>query len=424
LRPLDRFSTLLRAMGMARTPLIEALFQGNAVQDRAWYYMDRRGQRQGPVADTDVVATYRRGDLLRDGLVWREGMPQWLPLAQVENDLGIGPSDHPAAPPPLPEGPRHLAMAAATHSRSVDRNDIVYAGFVRRFAALLLDNLILAVPLWLIAILLSIPLGLSSSNSGDRVSAMAQGVYYLLWLIASPLYFAGQESSAHQATLGKRALGIKVTDDNGQRLSFSHALGRWFATALSYLTFYIGFLMAAFTERKRALHDMVASTLVVDRWAYTEFPERQQRSPSGCLIAFIIGFLLVIPVTAILAAIAISQYQDYVIRSQVSEGSALADGVKTAVAEFVNNTGRFPNSNASAGLAAPGSISGQYVSAVNIASAPGQVQATMSGFKANTAIYDKVLIFSAITQAGSIEWHCKSTSLKQKWCASSCACSG
>ena len=58
------------------------------------------------------------------------------------------------------------------------------------------------------------------------------------------------------------------------------------ATAsLSYLTLYIGFLMAAFTERKQALHDMVAGTLVVDRWAYTEHPELQRRGLGGCVIA-------------------------------------------------------------------------------------------------------------------------------------------
>jgi type IV pilus assembly protein PilA len=80
----------------------------------------------------------------------------------------------------------------------------------------------------------------------------------------------------------------------------------------------------------------------------------------------LIELMIVVAIIAILAAIAISQYQDYVIRSQVSEGSSLADGVKTAVGEFFNNYGRFPNSgsnaqNVSLGLAMPGSIVGSYV---------------------------------------------------------------
>src|SRR6478672_4279027 len=98
----------------------------------------------------------------------------------------------------------------------------------------------------------------------------------------------------------------------------------------------------------------------------------------------LIELMIVVAIIAILAAIAISQYQDYVIRSQVSEGSSLADGVKTAVGEFVNNRGVFPDSNASAGLATDSSISGQYVSAVNIAdSATGVIKATYNGAKAN-----------------------------------------
>ena len=80
----------------------------------------------------------------------------------------------------------------------------------------------------------------------------------------------------------------------------------------------------------------------------------------------LIELMIVVAIIAILAAIAISQYQDYVIRSQVSEGSALADGVKTAVGEFVNNRGYYPAANSSAGIATSTSIKGEYVSEVNV----------------------------------------------------------
>jgi len=139
----------------------------------------------------------------------------------------------------------------------------------------------------------------------------------------------------------------------------------------------------------------------------------------------LIELMIVVAIIAILAAIAISQYQDYVIRSQVSEGSSLSDGVKTAVGEFVNNKGKFPPSNISAGLASKASIVGNYVSQVDVSNGP--VIATFSSTaprKANTAISGLTLTFSPITSAGSITWNCKSTVLKQKWCASSCNCSG
>src|SRR6476620_11712917 len=98
----------------------------------------------------------------------------------------------------------------------------------------------------------------------------------------------------------------------------------------------------------------------------------------------LIELMIVVAIIAILAAIAISQYQDYVIRSQVSEGSALADGTKTAVAEFYQNRGSFPTTNASAGLALATEIKGEYVSSVDVnAGAPGIVGAAYQGGKAH-----------------------------------------
>ncbi len=69
-----------------------------------------------------------------------------------------------------------------------------------------------------------------------------------------------------------------MTDLAGRRIGFGRALSRWLAALLSYLTLYIGFFMAGFTARKQALHDYVAGTLVVDRWAFSEHPERQRRN--------------------------------------------------------------------------------------------------------------------------------------------------
>ena len=143
----------------------------------------------------------------------------------------------------------------------------------------------------------------------------------------------------------------------------------------------------------------------------------------------LIELMIVVAIIAILAAIAISQYQDYVIRSQVSEGSSLGDGVKTAVGEFVNNYGRFPNgtgngANVSLGLAIPASINGNYVASVGTTG--GVIVAHYSsdnGFTANVAINGQALQFSPITQAGSIKWTCKpadSATLRAKWLPASC----
>jgi type IV pilus assembly protein PilA len=141
----------------------------------------------------------------------------------------------------------------------------------------------------------------------------------------------------------------------------------------------------------------------------------------------LIELMIVVAIIAILAAIAISQYQDYIVRSQVSEGSSLADGLKTAVAEFVNGRGRFANgsgatANVSYGVASAASITGSYVSSVGITG--GVITAhysSQNGFKANTALNGQTLSFSPVTHAGSIEWVCnKSNTLAEKYVPSIC----
>lgn len=79
------------------------------------------------------------------------------------------------------------------------------------------------------------------------------------------LYFALMESSAYQGTLGKMALGIRVTDLDGGQIDFGRATGRYFAKILSFITLMIGYIMAAFTGKKQALHDIIAGTVVLMR---------------------------------------------------------------------------------------------------------------------------------------------------------------
>ena len=135
----------------------------------------------------------------------------------------------------------------------------------------------------------------------------------------------------------------------------------------------------------------------------------------------LIELMIVVAIIAILAAIAIPAYQDYTIRSQVSEGPVLADGAKTAVAEFFQNSGRFPPNNQSAGLATAASIKGQYVSSITIGNATGLITAAYGGVKASQKIpASSTLVLSPITNAGSIQWVCKSTTLAPKYMPSSC----
>jgi type IV pilus assembly protein PilA len=131
----------------------------------------------------------------------------------------------------------------------------------------------------------------------------------------------------------------------------------------------------------------------------------------------LIELMIVVAIIAILAAIALPAYQDYVIRSQVSEGAVLADGAKTAVAEFYSNTGRPPQTNESAGLAADTSIIGKFVDDV-LVGGTGQITATYSAqgtFRANTKIDGQQLIFSPTFSGGSTVWTCSSPGLPTKY---------
>ena len=86
---------------------------------------------------------------------------------------------------------------------------------------------------------------------------------FLIRTVLNWLYYALLESSAWQATLGKKALGLEVTDMQGLRIRFGRATGRFFAKIISSIILFMGFIMAGFTEKKQALHDMIAGTLVI-----------------------------------------------------------------------------------------------------------------------------------------------------------------
>lgn len=118
----------------------------------------------------------------------------------------------------------------------------------------------------------------------------------------------------------------------------------------------------------------------------------------------LIELMVVVAIIAVLSAIALPAYQDYVVRAQVAEGVNLSNGARMAIAVYYGDTGEFPADNAEAGLAPAGSITGSYTESVTIDGA-GNISVLFGG-RANAKLQGEVLNFSASDNGGSLRWEC------------------
>jgi uncharacterized RDD family membrane protein YckC len=225
-------------------------------------WIGRDGERHGPYPEAEVRQWLREGKMSGADLGWREGLADWQPLSVLMPDAVPGDAPAAATPPPPPT----IAQAPS------------YAGFWKRVLAYLIDAIVLYIPNMLIDRALGgaraqAALEQTLSNAvGDLPQMLAayQHYYTLMWpamllgALLAWLYFAACESSRWQATLGKLALGVHVTDLHGQRISFPRALGRYGAKIISFMIIFIGVLMVAWMPRKQGLHDLMAGTLVLN----------------------------------------------------------------------------------------------------------------------------------------------------------------
>ncbi|MGA8144850.1 MAG: RDD family protein [Candidatus Acidiferrales bacterium] len=188
--------------------------------------------------------------------------PSARPSPPAPTPVSPAPPAHtPSYTPPVPQQPAPYGWQTA-------RPHIAYAGFWLRFVAYIIDSLILGAVVG-VGIFLPFLGGTLRTFGGDNpwqlYTSMARPLVAirLLGLMAGWIYYALMESSGWQATLGKKVLGLKVTDLAGNRISFARASGRFFGKILSGMLLLVGFMMAGFTERKQALHDILAGCLVL-----------------------------------------------------------------------------------------------------------------------------------------------------------------
>jgi uncharacterized RDD family membrane protein YckC len=154
----------------------------------------------------------------------------------------------------------------AMQSFSVSPSD--HAGFWKRFAAHIIDMLILDCFVLIVFVTLGSMIGLSldAIGAGEPIIVITLVLFAIVFgLIPHWLYYTIFESSSRKATPGKMVLGIVVTDLRGDRISLARANGRYWCKYVSKMLLYIGYIIAGFTENKQALHDIIAGTLVENR---------------------------------------------------------------------------------------------------------------------------------------------------------------
>ncbi len=179
--------------------------------------------------------------------------------------------------PPAPGAgmPQAGYAAAPAGANAAARPTVAYAGFWLRVVAAIIDGILIGIPMvpFYIAIFASmLPELRPTQNPFELLPIILPRLFILMviMLVASWLYWGLMESSAWQATLGKKALGLKVTDLEGRRATFGRTSGRFFAGRgagmfpyVGGLYFLISCICAGFTEKKQAIHDMIASCLVI-----------------------------------------------------------------------------------------------------------------------------------------------------------------
>ena len=186
-------------------------------------------------------------------------------------------------PPPMPVYPQ----AAGNYG------PVNFAGIGARFIAALIDGVVIGIPIGIISTALSAMMAArvihrtsrdTSFNPGMAAEAMGTffagfGFIMILSVLLSWAYFAMMESSTWQGTLGKKAMGLRVTDLNGSRITLGRATIRLAVKAFLSGWFLIGYIMAFFTQRRQALHDLIAGTLVLTNQTYATTPTPVGDSP-------------------------------------------------------------------------------------------------------------------------------------------------
>jgi uncharacterized RDD family membrane protein YckC len=246
-------------------------------------WIGRQGERHGPYQEEQIKEWLRSGQLSRDDLGWYDGLADWQPLSV------LFPLDKPT-PPPAPD----VYAPPAPPPQAASTTAFDYAGFWQRFGAWVIDVLVLIIP----SMIVMYALGgmeaykhlMEQMQAGNDMAAAlrqyeeaTQGIQ-ITTVVITFLYYVFFETSKFQATPGKLALRLRVTDLSGRRLTIGRAAARnivRLASLVFGLIPLICYLAIAWTPRKQGLHDLMASTLVLNGSAQEQPPQRPQSTTGG-----------------------------------------------------------------------------------------------------------------------------------------------
>jgi uncharacterized RDD family membrane protein YckC len=250
-----------------------------------WYYADE-GVQIGPLTEEEFDELVRVGKIRNETVVWHDGLKEWQPFGN------LGPSSNSSSPPPVlkPVLDTSPALRCSECGREFPEEELiryqnslictsckpiffqrlregvaapgvlVYAGFWIRFGAKVIDGLMFALFEVLVILLLGPVLGISFTST--RAPSLS-----LLWIypiiIGATIFYSVFFVGKYGGTLGKLALRLRVVNSSGTPVTYTKALGRCFAEMISGLICYIGYIMAAFDEQKKALHDQICDTRVI-----------------------------------------------------------------------------------------------------------------------------------------------------------------
>jgi len=235
-----------------------------------WYYAENN-QRRGPVTEAEFNELIRTSRVNAETQVWRDGWADWAPLGTGAQVTTNGANNARCAECgqtfPTAEMVQYENFWVCATCKPIffqkikegiaPARDMNYAGFGIRFAAKFLDGVIIGVPGWILQFGT-----IALFNNEPDTATIAMLVGWLVSMILNITYYTWMHGK-WGATVGKMACGLRVVTASGGKISYGLAAGRFFAEMVSGIILYIGYIMAAFDDERRALHDRICNTRVI-----------------------------------------------------------------------------------------------------------------------------------------------------------------